>query len=153
MLAEQKLQEDVYEVVEYAKPIIPYEENTEDELNKLLELGFGEVVVEVNNNQVPLLPGAVAESVHTNYIAAEENLKAAAEKLDTIASAGIYELSQESQDTEVQTQEIEVAEEKVRHSTFTCSTVNFKLFYSSTVTSATLTLSRTKRSTSTSKCK
>ena len=93
MLAEQKLQEDVYEVVEYAKPIIPYEENTEDELNKLLELGFGEVVVEVNNNQVPLLPGAVA--VHTNYIAAEENLKAAAEKLDTIASAGIYELSKE----------------------------------------------------------
>ena len=57
-------------MVEYAKPIVPYEENTEDELNKLLELGFGEVVVEVNNNQVPLLPGAVAESVHTNYIAA-----------------------------------------------------------------------------------
>ena len=140
-------------MVEYAKPIVPYEENTEDELNKLLELGFGEVVVEVNNNQVPLLPGAVAESVHTNYIAAEENLKAAAEKLDTIASAGIYELSQESQDTEVQTQEIEVAEEKVRHSTFTCSTVNFKLFYSSTVTSATATLSRTKWSTCTSKCK
>ena len=115
MLAEQKLQEDVYEVVEYAKPILPYEENTEDELNKLLEHGFGDVVVEVNNNQVPLLPGAVAESVHTNYIAAEENLKAAAEKLDTIASAGIYELSQELQDTEVQTQESGGREGQAQH--------------------------------------
>ena len=131
-------------MVEYAEPITPYEENTEEELNRLLDLGFGKVVVGVNDNQVPLLPGADAESVHTNYIAAEE-------KQDTIASAGIYELSQE--DTEVHTQEMEVAEEKVRHSTFTCSTVNFKFDYSSNVTSANETLSPSRLSTSTSKCK
>ena len=127
MLAEQKQEEDMYEEAQYAKTITPNGANTEDELYRLLELGFGEALVEVKNSEVPMFPGAVTESVHTNYTA-DENVKAAAVKLDTIASAGIYQLSQESLDTEVLTQEIEVAEEKVRHSTFTCSTVNFKLF-------------------------
>ena len=61
MLAELKQQEteqkNVYEVEHYAKPI---KGNTEDHLNRLLEVGYRSVLVDVQDNQVTLLPGAVA---------------------------------------------------------------------------------------------
>jgi len=82
------------EVARYAEPITPYVETTYEKLSPMVELGYKTVLAKYEDSLVPLLPGAVAESVHTNYTAAEEYVKAAAEKVDTMASGGIDHLTE-----------------------------------------------------------
>merc|ERR1739848_780493 len=76
------------------EPITPYVETTYEKLSPMVELGYKTVLAKYEDSLVPLLPGAVAESVHTNYIAAEEYVKAAAEKVDIMASGGIDHLTE-----------------------------------------------------------
>merc|ERR1739848_571678 len=82
------------EVARYAEPITPHVETTYEKLSPMVELGYKTVLAKYEDSLVPLLPGAVAESVHTNYTAAEEYVKAAAEKVDIMASGGIDHLTE-----------------------------------------------------------
>merc|ERR1711936_730937 len=76
------------EVARYAEPITPYVETTYEKLSPMVELGYKTVLAKYEDSLVPLLPGAVAESVHTNYTAAEEDVKVTA--TDYLHSAAEY---------------------------------------------------------------